>query len=188
MGALTIAPYRWNSEPSNIDYSESYGRLWDWRDLQFLRGTALEYGYHPSLQILGLLEIIRAPSISSDQIIDLSVTNSADATLVSGWSGLESWGVWSNGAEAQLRLPLPMGINDDLKLDFQAKAFVTDSHPSVTVTVMSAGETVGVWQFSMQASSGTRSLTIPKRLLSQEALDLTFVIDTPDIAESSLEC
>jgi hypothetical protein len=34
-GATARAVYRWNAEPVDIDVQPS--RLWDWRDLQFLR-------------------------------------------------------------------------------------------------------------------------------------------------------
>jgi hypothetical protein len=39
-GAVNKATYRWNSVPTNVDTSPR--RLWDWTDLQFLRGIVRE--------------------------------------------------------------------------------------------------------------------------------------------------
>jgi len=36
-GAVNRASHRWNSAPVNVD--KSTGRVWDWHDLQFLRGV-----------------------------------------------------------------------------------------------------------------------------------------------------
>jgi hypothetical protein len=46
--ALSYAPARWNSVPISIDLPEARARLWDWNDLQFLRGTGLQ-GWNHSL-------------------------------------------------------------------------------------------------------------------------------------------
>jgi hypothetical protein len=177
-GALMYEPYLWNTKPSDIDRPENYSRLWAWRDLQFLRGTALEHG-HPSFQLMTRLTVPQAPPLAPGSEIDMSITGNWGGTLISGWSSPESWGVWTNAAEAHLRLPLQADVVNDLTLDFNAYAFVTLNHPSVTVTVVAGGETVGTWQFNTQAPTGNKLLTIPSRLLSSEVLDLAFRIDTP---------
>jgi hypothetical protein len=41
-GAFNAATGAWNVAPVNIDKPEGYARLWDWNDLQFLRGTNLD--------------------------------------------------------------------------------------------------------------------------------------------------
>ncbi len=50
-----------------------------------------------------------------------------------GWSDPEPWGVWSDGNEARLYLPLPEGRPKHLVLQFQA--FVFDSHPEQSINV-----------------------------------------------------
>jgi hypothetical protein len=37
-GATTWTVHDWNTNPSNIDVEP--GRIWDWRDAQFLRGLS----------------------------------------------------------------------------------------------------------------------------------------------------
>jgi hypothetical protein len=177
-GALMYGPYLWNTKPSDVDRPENYDRLWAWHDLQFLRGTALEHG-HPSFQLITRLTVPQAPPLAPGSEIDMSITGNWGGTLISGWSAPETGGVWTNAVEAHLRLPLRADAVNDLTLDFNAHAFVTANHPSVTVTVVTGDETVETWHFNTQAPSGNRSLTIPKQLLSGEVLDVAFRIDTP---------
>lgn len=177
-GALTQEPYLWNVKPGNIDFVENHGRLWDWSDLQFLRGTQLEHG-HPGLRVMKLLTASRPAPLAPSSVIDMSNKGNWNGTLSSGWYTPESWGVWSKTAEAHLRLPLQAGASGDLTLEFQAQAFVAENHPSVTVTVLAENEAVGVWKFDIASSAKNSSVTIPRRLLSREALDFTFLIDAP---------
>lgn len=95
-----------------------------------------------------------AASIAPDQLINLSnvrgqlskpvsfgiSTNiSAPASpkgsfvFCEGWGESESWGTWSNGAEARVYLPLPEQRAKSLTLGFQA--FVFDRHPEQIVTI-----------------------------------------------------
>jgi hypothetical protein len=41
-GAFNPAVSDWNPNPVNVDSPEGYRRPWDWRDLQFLRGTGFD--------------------------------------------------------------------------------------------------------------------------------------------------
>jgi len=41
-GALSIQTHRWNIDPVNVDHHQY--RVWDWRDLQFLRGILIRPG------------------------------------------------------------------------------------------------------------------------------------------------
>lgn len=59
-GAFNPAVSEWNPKPVNIDSAEGYRRLWDWRDLQFLRGTGFDQT-HPGLRFLRLLADRPAP-------------------------------------------------------------------------------------------------------------------------------
>jgi hypothetical protein len=183
-GALSQEPYLWNVKPGNIDLAENQGRLWDWRDLQFLRGTILEHG-HPGLRVMKLVTARNPTALAPGSVLDLSAGGNWNGTLVSGWSAPEDWGVWSKAAEASLRLPLRVGSSGDLTLDFETRAFVSEHHPSVTVTVVTRNETVGVWRFDSPSSVMNRPITIPHRLLPHEALELTFLIDAP-VSPSSL--
>jgi len=58
---LSSAPAKWNSTPISIDLPEARGRLWSWRDLQFLRAD-LEGWKHPLFESLRLSRgYLRAP-------------------------------------------------------------------------------------------------------------------------------
>ncbi|MFN6953250.1 MAG: glycosyltransferase [Acetobacteraceae bacterium] len=55
----------------------------------------------------------------------------ADALLSSGWSLPEAWGVWTDGPDAMLDLPLPEGR---WRVELDVRAFPPAARPRVTVT------------------------------------------------------
>jgi hypothetical protein len=54
-GAFNSETTQWSAKPLNVDSVEGHPRLWDWRDLQFLRGTSLENA-HPVASFFQLIQ------------------------------------------------------------------------------------------------------------------------------------
>jgi hypothetical protein len=73
-----------------------------------------------------------------------------------GWGDPEPWGIWSDGNEAKLYLPLPEGRSKNLVLQFQA--FVFDSHPEQAMDVRVNDRLL--LSLSIKAAKGNR-LVIP---------------------------
>ena len=60
-GSLSWAPHNWNHEPTTA-LDEARHRIWDWSDLQFLRGGPAEYEDHYPPGVLA------APAVAPDRI------------------------------------------------------------------------------------------------------------------------
>jgi hypothetical protein len=56
-GATSLATHRWNDGPPNVDQAPE--RLWDWGDLQFMRGLASSQPAHPSARLTA--DCVRLP-------------------------------------------------------------------------------------------------------------------------------
>jgi hypothetical protein len=77
--------------------------------------------------------------------------------LLSGWSGQEDWGTWSDGNKAELRLYLSEGVS---RLEFLFSALVTPSHPEQKVIVKVNGNYLKTEVFN-QPSDNILLLDIP---------------------------
>jgi hypothetical protein len=111
-----------------------------------------------------------------------AINNSEDwsRVLVAGWSAPEGWGVWSEGPQAELLLPPSSSADADIALEITTDAYVTASHPALTVTVTAAGEALAVWEFTHELHVRTLVLDIPHRLISPAGVQLVFQIATPE--------
>ena len=119
------------------------------------------------------------PGLAPGDSMDLNHSGVWSSVLVAGWSGPEDWGVWSDGPEAKLLLPLASSGDPGIALEITTGAFVAAGHPTLTVTVTAAGETLAVWDFTRESSVRTMVLDIPRRLVSPAGLLLAFQIATP---------
>ena len=64
---------------------------------------------------------------------EISVSNEFQGTLISGWSSIEDWGVWSDGHTAALGFALQIEENLDLELFFDLNTFPDPT--SVTIII-----------------------------------------------------
>ncbi len=101
--------------------------------------------------------------------------------LVRGWSGPESWGVWSAAKTAELRIDprelpsSPGGLN----LRLQAQAFVVAQHPCQRVIVAVDGTRAANYHFCLPNGQLQMNLPIPGSLISAgKPIRVTF--DLPD--------
>ena len=102
--------------------------------------------------------------------------------LVHGFSPIESWGVWTDGAEACMRIRLPKCDASSLQVAFGVAPFIQSSHPQLEVEVMLNGISAATWLFSFASVTDieSRSLTVPSRQLDCSGHAwLTFHIKNP---------
>jgi uncharacterized repeat protein (TIGR03806 family) len=99
-----------------------------------------------------------------------------------GWSGPESWGVWSDEPVAHLVVPLSDG-RTIMSLDLHLGAFVVPLHPSLRVVCSINGVPVTSWDFDQAHNSGWRTIVVPeaamKKAKAAGMLDLQLEIRDP---------
>ncbi len=109
-------------------------------------------------------------------------TADCDFQLVHGFSDIEAWGVWTDGAEACVRIRLPKCDAATLQVIFGISPFVQSSHPHLDVEVMINGTSAAMWSFHFETVTNTerRNMIVPTRQLdaSRHAW-LTFHIKSP---------
>jgi hypothetical protein len=99
--------------------------------------------------------------------------------LRSGWGRLEDWGVWSDGTEAVLALPIsradyPTGARITLYTD----AFVPQDVRQ-TVTPLVNGKALGVWRYDAQSKDQFREIVIsPEDMPGKDPTVIRFDIPT----------
>jgi hypothetical protein len=133
----------------------------------------------PTGEWLPWTELDIGPKLAAGDSIALNNSGDWSSVLIKGWSGPEDWGVWSDGPEAKLLLPLASSGDPGVALEITTRAFVPAGYPALTVTVTAADETLAVWQFTREA---VRSLVldIPRRAVSPVGLLLAFKIQRPE--------
>lgn len=73
----------------------------------------------------------------------LSATGSAGnmaPLLISGWSGMEPWGVWSDGEQARIGFKIDGVIDTDVEVTLLLKAFMAGSKNELTVIPTANGK------------------------------------------------
>ncbi|MBB5694249.1 hypothetical protein [Muricoccus pecuniae] len=103
--------------------------------------------------------------------------------LRDGWSSVESWGVWSDGAEARLSFLLDMPVEGRLRLEMRAHAFLNAQTLRQRVQIAVNGRDVGQWVFDNNANSSERTISFPGSYISGDVLEIDFRF--PDAARPS---
>jgi SAM-dependent methyltransferase len=106
-----------------------------------------------------------------------SGSDSFGRLLGSGWSGLEDWGVWTDGPEAIIEMMLPPGRTGAVRLE--GRVFLEpERHPRLTISVDANGTPAAFEPVS--AADPRAVLTIPAGLAdARGALRLKLTIDRP---------
>src|SRR5262249_39786477 len=106
LGAVNLATWVWNMEPSNIDYNDY--RLWDWRQPQFLAGLV-----RPPLPA-------QIPELKFERV-EFSQT-AADVYIWYGWSKPEAELRWTESNAATL--VFSQSKNQDILMTIALRPFV----------------------------------------------------------------
>jgi hypothetical protein len=124
-GALVARTNLWNLVPINVD--DDINRCWDWRQPQFL---------------FGLVPVPPPPMPKKfpalrDGVPITFYSDSANPYLLSGWSGNEGWGRWSDGHRAVAIFQIPreaMASAHRLRINLSAM-IVKNKCPEQKVTI-----------------------------------------------------
>jgi hypothetical protein len=121
-----------------------------------------------------------APPYQIGTTLNFSEDRALDV-LGSGWSTPEPWGVWSDGELSTVFL-LPSGEQGrDLKMTFNARAFLTPTHDKLDVKVSVNGHQVGVLTYGAGTQSdGTQSVVIPYSVAQAKDGALVVVLNYVD--------
>jgi Glycosyl transferase family 2 len=112
-----------------------------------------------------------------------------------GWSIPESWGCWTTGFRAGMRIPLERPFEGPAMLTVEAGAYVRSWHPTIHVRVLCNREPVGFWAIETN-DPVKRTLTVPASALAgRRELRLEFQFENPgspaeapvDAGESALD-
>ena len=100
--------------------------------------------------------------------------------LLSGWSGSEAWGVWSQGEQASLYFPSPLLGFGAVTLDFKANPFLAPKSgvTSQRIIVSANGSPLG--EQRLDGSTGGFRVAIPESIVRQNAQGLVLRFDLPD--------
>jgi len=115
--------------------------------------------------------------LGSNRLIPLNINwQNQSSYLVKGWSEKEKWGgIWSNGKESEIRLPLPK--DGSKKLVIQCQAFVNSKHPAQKVEIFinnSLIKTVSLVNFN----ENTIEIDVPQSAFSLPFLKIDFKFES----------
>ena len=106
------------------------------------------------------------PTLRNQKIIFTKNAGLDKRYLLNGWSKfIEDWGVWSDGNESQIILPIPKEDNVQ-RIALELRAFVNTSHPNQRLQIYINGH----WYADAQLTSfddNIVNITIPKIALQQ---------------------
>lgn len=123
-----------------------------------------------SLKQLNLSELF-SPTFINTPIIFTKQAKIDKRYLLNGWSTyIEDWGIWSEGGESQLILPLPkVGVARTLTL--QLRAHINDEHPEQIIKIWVNG-VEGTQKILHSFNGNTVEIAIPPVALQQGYLSL----------------
>lgn len=113
------------------------------------------------------------------QNIDFSSNAAPEKYLVSGWSGPEPWGVWSQTETAELNIPFDAGYQA-LAMIITFHAFVSERHPEVEITVSIDHTHIGSIHFSYgEDYQNWQHVLSNTDINDQASLHISFEISSP---------
>lgn len=101
--------------------------------------------------------------------------NYDDLKFLTGWSGLESWGVWSSGHFSSLKLPSILNGDDKYRIEFIGSLFSHENSFQETVRVTSEGVTK---EFIFEP--GTNDVILAVDVVQEDLSDIIFEFEFPD--------
>lgn len=113
------------------------------------------------------------PPIPHDGILKFSSSGNAAPYKLSGWSGAENWGTWSEGPQAKLRLRFPTKAIADATLDFELQLIADVFYPSPVkpqiVELVVNDVSIAHWSFANGDSSNVRTARVPSAVVAQKS-------------------
>lgn len=88
--------------------------------------------------------------------------------LISGWSGMESWGVWSDGSHARIGFKIDAPVATDVQLSLLLKAFLTATKPELVVVPSVNGRSLPpITLAGDQAEPSSHEISVPSQDVMQ---------------------
>lgn len=97
-----------------------------------------------------------------------------------GWSGLESWGVWSNADKTKIALTLDKPLMQTAQLELALRSFTPKKHPVQRVNIKVNEIHMANFEMNYATSKNTYSFTLPDACIGERTLIFTF--ELPDAA------
>lgn len=105
-----------------------------------------------------------------------SLRNDNNDILLRGWSGIENWGVWSNGNSAEIRIKIKEKGRISLKL--LANVFVNNLHRNQRINIYLNGDYLNTWDISYPYTSIEEELIVDSDDFNGD--ELLFQFNFPD--------
>lgn len=133
---------------------------------------------------LGFLGGLYAFSPSTQRSVTTAATYAiidpkSRAMLASGWSGVESWGVWSDGPRAELSVPLPKTVLADFEIALEGPLHWVKGHKeNQHVSIRANNQPVGKWSLPNSPRYLIR-IKVPRTMVEQSTV-VSLLIDIAD--------
>jgi hypothetical protein len=111
--------------------------------------------------------------------LDFRGPGSGRQTTVSGWSGPEAIGTWTDSSDALLVVRGLSPARGALHLGARAMAFLAGDHREVRVAVTVNGTPAGLWRFTQEGAVVEREGEAPASSLVPPVTRIAFHIDSP---------
>src|SRR6185437_1388271 len=110
---------------------------------------------------------------------DLSLKGDPQNTLLYGWSDPEVGGRWTDSCEAAIAVDVGAS-QSDLRVTVSMACMLTESRPSMRIDIWANRRRLPSWQLNLEhRRMHDRVMEIPKSVLQEQFLVLTFVIRHP---------
>ena len=101
-------------------------------------------------------------------------------TLLTGWSGREAWGTWSDGPVAFASAVLPPGPPAPVEVEIEAWAFLSLEHPRQRVHIQANGQSLAQLDYEWGTDLRHRRLRIPASVVAAGQGQLLLRFQFPD--------
>ncbi|MHA1280148.1 MAG: hypothetical protein ACTSQ8_23390 [Candidatus Helarchaeota archaeon] len=116
---------------------------------------------------------IQPQRIDLDAPVVVGNNQNTSGFLTNGWSGLEAWGIWSEGDWAELNMKLNEVPDSDLLVTFEVNIFAPKGNLNFSILVNG----VSVDDFSLPSGRQIFSVTVPKDNIIEANGEIRIVFD-----------
>jgi len=117
------------------------------------------------------------PAVAPGRTVSFTQSGTGAPYLGAGWSGIGGNGVWSDGKQAALVLPLPPDWHGDARLVLRTSAYTPPGRHDQPVTVMAGGQALAHWTVT-SGHYDPYGVTVPASAISDGVVVLT--LDMPE--------
>jgi glycosyltransferase involved in cell wall biosynthesis len=102
------------------------------------------------------------------------------SALKRGWSQPESWGTWSIGSLALMRLTVRRTKSQPVTLEMAYRAFVSPRHPRLTIACQIGRQIIDRWDYAHAEPATVHTLRVPSKCIKPDGeIALEFWLSNP---------